>query len=286
MMARNTCTDSEVTHVLELVAAGILEFPNIDPIIVSIGPIAIRWYSMAYIGGLAFAWWYIRRQAAKPGAPMSVAHIDDFITVAMLAIIVGGRLGYVLFYRPDYYFENPAAIIRLWDGGMSFHGGLIGVILSIFWFVKKQKLDLLKVADVIASVSPVGLLAGRLANFINGELWGRASDVPWAMVFPADPTGLPRHPSQLYEALGEGLLLFLILQYLYLKTSLPKKAPGVIAGIFFAGYGLARFLVEFVREPDAAILLGLTRGQLLTVPMFLFAAWLIHKGIKRAQEAR
>lgn len=263
----------------DMFAMSVINLPAFDPVAVQLGPLAIRWYSLAYIGGLVFAWWAIRRQATKPGAAMTHAHIDDFITWAMLAIILGGRLGYVLFYRPDYYLENPGAIIRIWDGGMSFHGGLLGVILSIIWYVRKNKLDLMRVADVIASVSPIGLLAGRMANFVNGELWGRTTDVPWAMVFPADATGLPRHPSQLYEALGEGLLLFLVLQFLYHKTRLAKDAPGVIAGMFFIGYGIARFLVEFVREPDAAIIFGLTRGQLLTVPMFLFASWLISKGL-------
>lgn len=264
----------------DMLAMSVIEFPNISPIAVEIGPIAIRWYSLGYIAGLAFVWWYVRRLTTKPQAPMSAQHIDDFITWAMLAIIIGGRLGYVLFYRFDYYMENPGDIIRLWDGGMAFHGGLLGVILTVFWFVKKNKLDLMRVADVLTLVSPVGIGLVRLANFVNGELWGRATDVPWAMVFPADRFGLPRHPSQLYEALAEGLLLFLVLQFLYHKTRLAKDAPGVIAGVFFAGYGLARFLVEFVREPDAEIILGLTRGQLLTVPMFLFAAWLINNGLK------
>ncbi len=264
----------------DMLAMSVIEFPNISPIALELGPIAIRWYSLGYIAGLAFVWWYVRRLTTQPQAPMSAQHIDDFITWAMLAIIIGGRLGYVLFYRFDYYLENPAAIVRLWDGGMAFHGGLLGVILTVIWFSKKNKLDLMRVADVLTLVSPVGIGLVRIANFVNGELWGRATDVPWAMIFPADRTGLPRHPSQLYEALAEGLILFLVLQFLYQKTRLAKDAPGVIAGVFFAGYGLARFLVEFVREPDAEIILGLTRGQLLTVPMFLFAAWLINNGLK------
>lgn len=265
---------------IDVLAMSVINLPVFDPIALQLGPVAIRWYSLGYIAGLAFVWWYIRRLASKPQAAMTAAHIDDFITWAMLAIIIGGRLGYVLFYRPDYYAENPGDIIRIWDGGMAFHGGLLGVILTVFWYVKKNKLDLMRVADILTLVSPFGIGLVRIANFVNGELWGRTTDVPWAMIFPADPTGLPRHPSQLYEAAGEGLLLFLVLQFLYHKTRLAKDAPGVIAGVFFAGYGLTRFLIEFVREPDAAILLGLTRGQLLTVPMFLFAAWLINNGLK------
>ncbi len=268
---------------LELFAAGVINLPRFDPVALQLGPVAIRWYSLGYIAGLGFVWWYIRRLAAQPRAAMTAAHIDDFVTWAMLAIIIGGRLGYVLFYNFSAYLADPVAIFRLWDGGMSFHGGLIGVILAVIWYVKKNKLDLMRVADVLALVSPVGIGLVRITNFINGELWGRATDVPWAMVFPNDPTGLPRHPSQLYEALGEGLFLFVILMFLYHKTRLAKEAPGVIAGVFFAGYGLARFLVEFVRQPDAHIgimEIGLTRGQLLTIPMFLFAAWLASRGIK------
>lgn len=274
---------------IEILAAGVISYPQIDPVIVSIGPLAIRWYSMAYIAGILFAWWYIRRLTRLPNAPMTAAHIDDLVTWGMLAIIIGGRMGYVLFYNLPVYLENPMAVFRIWDGGMSFHGGLIGVILAIILFVRKHKLNLMRVADVVAIVSPIGLLTGRLANFINGELWGRAADVPWAMIFPDDPSGLPRHPSQLYEALGEGLVLFLLLQFLYHKTRLAKDAPGVIAGVFFIGYGLARFLVEFVREPDAHLGLmdiGLSRGQLLTFPMFVFAAWLISRGIAAKRAAK
>lgn len=268
----------------DLLAMSAINLPVFDPVAIEIGPVAIRWYSLGYITGLAFVWWYVRKLATRPQAAMTAQHIDDFITWAMLAIIIGGRLGYVLFYRPDYYAENPGDIIRIWDGGMAFHGGLLGVILTVIWYVRKNKLDLMRVADVLALVSPFGIGLVRITNFVNGELWGRATDVPWAMIFPKDIAGLPRHPSQLYEALAEGLILFVILQFLYHKTRLAKDAPGVIAGVFFAGYALARFLIEFVREPDAPILLSLTRGQLLTVPMFLFAAWLINNGIKTRRE--
>jgi len=269
---------------LELLTAGTLTFPDIDPIIFSIGPLSIRWYSMAYIAGIAFAWWYIRRLAKKPGAVMSPGHIDDFITWALLGIIIGGRLGYVLFYRPGNYLDDPLAVLRLWDGGMSFHGGFAGVVLAVIFYVRKHKLDLMRVADVVAIVSPVGLLTGRLANFINGELWGRPTEPGawYGMVFPRDPLQVPRHPSQLYEAFGEGIFLVILMMLLYHKTRIAKDMPGALAGIFIGGYGLIRILVETVREPDVgvAFIFGLTRGQLLSTFMFLLAAWLISKGVR------
>ncbi|MBL4838767.1 MAG: prolipoprotein diacylglyceryl transferase [Kordiimonadaceae bacterium] len=267
---------------LEIIAAGVLTYPQIDPILIEFGPVAIRWYSLAYITGILYVWWAIRRLSQKPGAAMSGAHIDDFITWAVFGVILGGRLGYVLFYNLNAYLQDPIAILRLWDGGMSFHGGFAGVVISVIFYCRKHKLDLMRVSDVIAIVSPIGLLVGRTANFINGELWGRPTDVPWAMVFPADPLGLSRHPSQLYEAIGEGLILFILLQYLYHKTRIAKEMPGVLAAIFMGGYGLARILLEFVREPDAhlGLMAGISRGQMLSVPMFLLAAWLVSKGIR------
>ena len=273
---------------LKLVAAGILTYPQIDPILVEFGPVAIRWYSLSYITGIIFAWWYIRRQAVKPGAAMSATHIDDFITWAVFGVILGGRIGYVLFYNLGGYLQDPIAILRLWDGGMSFHGGFAGVVLAVIFYCKKHHLDLMRVSDLVATVSPIGLLVGRIANFINGELWGRPTDVSWAMVFPADPTGLPRHPSQLYEALGEGLILFIILQFLYHKTRIAKEMPGMLAAVFIGGYGLTRILVEFVREPDAhlGLMAGISRGQLLSVPMFLLAAWLVSKGLRHKASLR
>jgi len=269
---------------LELIAAGTLTFPNIDPILIQIGPLAIRWYSLAYIAGIVFAWWYIRKLTKKPGAAMSATHIDDFITWAVFGIILGGRLGYVLFYRPEAYLNDPVAILRLWDGGMSFHGGFAGVVLAVIFYARKHKLDLMRVADIVAIVSPIGLLTGRAANFINGELWGRptAPDAWYGMVFPADPLQVPRHASQIYEAIGEGIILFVILQFLYHKTRVAREMPGMLAGIFIGGYGLVRILVENVRQPDEGIafIAGLSRGQILSIPMFLLAAWLISKGLQ------
>lgn len=270
-----------------------LVFPNFDPFVfrfgpidlfgAEVGPIGVRWYSLAYIAALMFGWWYIRREAKLPGSPIAPGHMDDFFTWATLGVIAGGRLGYVTFYNLPRYIESPIEIFYLWDGGMSFHGGLIGVCLATVLFCRDRNIDVMRFADMIAVVSPVGLFFGRIANFINGELWGRAAEVPWAMIFPNDPEGLPRHPSQLYEALGEGIVLFLVLLYLYKKTDLRRRTPGVIAGLFFIGYGTARFLVEFVREPDAhlGLMAGISRGQMLSVPMFLFAAWLIRQGLNR-----
>lgn len=285
----NICTFAQKDMpVNELIAISVIDFPNIDPVIFSLGPLAVRWYSMGYIVGIMFVWWYVRRTTGKANAPMTQQHIDDFITWAMLAIIIGGRLGYVLFYNFSAYLHHPGRILRVWDGGMSFHGGLIAVVLTIVWFVHKNKLELFRVGDLLAVVSPVGIGIVRVANFINGELWGRPTDVPWAMVFPGDKLGFTRHPSQLYEALGEGLLLFVLLHFLYTKTKLAKEAPGVIAGMFFVGYGTVRFLVEFVREPDAHLGLmdiGLSRGQLLTIPMFIFAGWLIYRGLQAKRQS-
>ncbi len=268
---------------------GAIPYPHIDPVIVDFGFIAIRWYSLAYLGGILFAWWYIRRLTTQPGAPMSKDHIDDLITWAVFGIILGGRLGYVLFYDFAKYIDDPVAIVRFWDGGitgMSFHGGFLGVVIAVILFARKHKLDLMRVADVVAIVSPIGLLVGRIANFINGELWGRETDIAWGMVFPTDPEQLIRHPSQLYEAFGEGLLLFLILQFLYHKTRIAKDMPGVITGVFIAVYGITRLLIEFVREPDAHIglIAGVSRGQMLSVPMILVALWFVNYGIQRKKQ--
>ena len=262
--------------------------PEIDPVLFELGPLVLRWYSLAYIAGLIFGWWYIRRLCAKPGSVMAPAHVDDFLTWATIGVIAGGRLGYVLFYNLPFYLSDPVAIFRLWDGGMSFHGGAAGVVVAVILFARKHKLDLMRFADVIAIVAPIGLLTGRLANFINGELWGRATDVPWAMIFPSDPSGLPRHPSQLYEAIGEGLVLFLVLQFLFHRTNLHKTHSGLIAGVFFLGYGIARFMVEFVREPDAhlGLMAGISRGQMLSVPMLIFAGWLMVQGLRKAKGKR
>jgi phosphatidylglycerol:prolipoprotein diacylglycerol transferase len=287
--------DSALAAVPNLLA--VIDFPKIDPVIFSvdlpfIGELALRWYSVGYLVGIIFAWWYIRRLCERPGAAMSKDHIDDLMFWVTIGIIAGGRLGYVFFYGEGKFWDDPLSIIGISENGialqgMSFHGGLTGVVLAIIFFARKHKLELLRVADLGAITSPIGLFLVRIANFINGELWGRPTDVSWAMIFPDDPTGLPRHPSQLYEAFAEGLILFLIMQFLYHRTRLAKDNPGVIAGLFFIGYAIARILIEFVRQPDSHLKnelvdflgVGISRGQMLSVPMFMLAAWLIHRGL-------
>ena len=251
-----------------------MPFPEIDPVLISIGPFAIRWYALAYLAGIILGWRYMMRLAAnnvlwpKDKSPTDKDALDDFLLWATIGIILGGRLGYVLFYKAGFYLSNPADILAVWQGGMSFHGGLISVVLAILWFCRKKQIPLLQFADLTALVVPIGLFFGRIANFINAELWGRVTDAPWGVVFPgAGPD--PRHPSQLYEAGLEGLLLFAILWFAAHRLKL-TKTPGVITGLFFTGYGLARFLVEFAREPDAHLgfLFGpITMGMLLSLPM-------------------
>lgn len=258
-----------------------LAFPDIDPVMLSIGPLAIRWYSMAYIAGILLGWWYVakllRRVEGICATPaMERPALDDIVAWVILGIIVGGRLGYVLFYQPEYYFSEPAAIIRLWDGGMSFHGGFLGVLGATWLFCCKHGLRFFRVMDLFACAAPIGLFFGRIANFINGELYGRATDVPWAIMFPHGG-GIPRHPSQLYEAGLEGLLLFLIIAFLAWRTR-SLAMPRTLSGVFLIGYGLSRILVECVREPDEQLGIltgGLTMGQWLSVPMVLFGIALI-----------
>ncbi len=260
-----------------------LTFPNIDPVAIHIGPIpyigtlAIRWYSLAYIAGILLGWWYVvREHARKPIPNLTRAGLDDIITWAVVGIVGGGRLGYVLFYKPDYYMEHPGQILHLWEGGMSFHGGCLGVILAFILFCHKNKIPFFELIDVIACATPFGLFFGRIANFINGELYGRATDVPWGMVFPRGGD-LPRHPSQLYEAGLEGIVLFTILNTMCKYTNARNK-PGMLGGTFIAGYAIARMIVECVREPDdfLGFFFGaVTMGQLLSLPMLAFGFYLI-----------
>lgn len=249
---------------------------GLDPVALSIGPLALRWYSLAYIGGILAAWWLLLRMVKRPGSPMTAKHVDDLITWCTLGVILGGRLGYVLFYNPAQYLSDPLAMLKLWEGGMSFHGGLSGVIIAILLYARSKGLSALRILDYLAVVSPLGLLFGRLANFVNGELWGRATDGTWGIIFP-DAGPEPRHPSQLYEAALEGALLFIVLNILFWATSARMK-PGLLGGLFIAGYGLSRFVIEFFREPDAqlgVLSIGLTMGQLLSLPMILLGLWLI-----------
>jgi phosphatidylglycerol:prolipoprotein diacylglycerol transferase len=262
---------------------------GLHPVALKIGFFELRWYSLAYLAGILLAWWYLLKLLAQPGAPMARRHADDMVFFATLGIILGGRLGYVLFYRPLYYLQNPVEIPQLWDGGMSFHGGVIGVSLGIIWMARKHRLDWLRIHDYVACCIPFGLFLGRLANFVNAELWGSPTDVPWGVVFPTGGD-LPRHPSQLYEAALEGPLLFLILWYLFWKTR-ARYQPGKLVGAFLLVYGISRFLVEFVREPDAhlvefAQVTYLHMGQWLTVPMILGGLYLIATANRRAERVR
>jgi phosphatidylglycerol---prolipoprotein diacylglyceryl transferase len=257
---------------------------GLDPVLLELGPLKIRWYSLGYLAGILIGWWYLLKLLDRPGAPMARRHADDMVFYATLGIILGGRLGYVLFYRPEFYFNDPVQILRIWDGGMSFHGGVIGTTLGILWLARKHKLDWLRVHDYVACCSPFGIFLVRLANFVNGELWGRPTEVPWAIVFPAGGDA-PRHPSQLYEAGLEGILLFIVLWFLFWRTD-ARYQPGKLVGAFLLVYGLSRFLVELVRQPDQGLEhlpWGLTMGQTLTVPMILGGAWLIATAKRRRQ---
>jgi phosphatidylglycerol:prolipoprotein diacylglycerol transferase len=259
-----------------------LTFPAIDPIAVQIGPLAIRWYALAYIAGILLGWQYAVHLVKRPPYVMDRAAVDDFIVWVTVGIIVGGRLGYVLFYRPDYYIENPLEIVYLWRGGMSFHGGALGVIVAIIVFARQRRIPMFALGDIVCAVVPIGLFFGRIANFINGELFGRVSDVPWAMVFPHGGPE-PRHPSQLYQAALEGLVLFAILAVLAHRTDL-RQRPGFISGAFLCGYAIARSIGELFREPDAYLgfLVGpVTMGQLLSLPMLIAGIWLIATSGKR-----
>ncbi|OYX34947.1 MAG: prolipoprotein diacylglyceryl transferase [Caulobacterales bacterium 32-69-10] len=259
-----------------------MPFPDIDPVLLQIGPFALRWYALAYVAGIVIGWRYavsLTRNASIWRGTTPTAdekQIDDLVLWVTLGVIAGGRLGYVLFYKPNLFWTDPVEIFRTWNGGMSFHGGLIGVSLALVGFAVTNKLNLLRLADITAPAVPIGLFFGRLANFINGELWGRPTTGPWGMVFPnAGPE--PRHPSQLYEAGLEGILLFCILRW---ATHGAKQLPrrGFVSGLFLVGYGLFRILLEGVREPDRdmpAFPLGLTMGIMLSVPMLLAGVGLI-----------
>lgn len=253
----------------------VLPFPAIDPVLVEFGPLAVRWYALAYIAGILLGWRYMRRLVANDRLWAGTPHptpldIDDFVIWATLGIILGGRLGYVLFYNPAYFASNPADILAIWSGGMSFHGGFLGVVAAMVLFAWRRGLSVLTFFDLAGATAPIGLFFGRIANFINGELWGRTSDVPWAMVFPgAGPD--PRHPSQLYEAALEGIVLFLVVRLVTHRFG-GLARPGLAAGVFAAGYGIARSFVELFRMPDAHIGYlsgGLTMGILLSVPMIV-----------------
>jgi len=262
---------------------------GLDPIAFKIGPLPIRWYSLAYLTGIVVGWWYLLRLLREPGAPMARRHADDLVFYATLGVILGGRLGYVLFYKPWEYFQHPVEIVRLWDGGMSFHGGVIGVSLGIFYLARRNKLDWLRLHDYVACTIPPGLFFGRLANFVNGELWGAPTDLPWGIIFPY-AGGVPRHPSQLYEAALEGILLFIVLWIMFWKTR-ARYQPGKLVGAFLLVYGVSRFALEYVREPDQHLIrfaeqTHLHMGQWLSLPMILGGLYLMITASKRADRVR
>lgn len=252
-----------------------LTYPQIDPVLFEIGPFAIRWYALAYLAGVFLGWWLLKRLNQKEEL-LSEKALDDIPVYAILGIILGGRLGYVLFYNLPYFLQNPAEIFMVWHGGMSFHGGLLGMLTAMWIMARRFHMPYLGLMDMIAVVAPIGLFFGRIANFINGELWGRVSDVPWAMIFPTGGP-FPRHPSQLYEAALEGVVLFALL-YLLATRSHIRRYRGALSGLFLIGYGLARTTVEQFREPDEhlGILWDLlTMGQLLSLPMLLIGVFLL-----------
>jgi phosphatidylglycerol:prolipoprotein diacylglycerol transferase len=265
----------------------LITYPKFDPVLISVGPFAVRWYALAYIAGILFGWLYARRIIANQRywggpAPFTVADYDDFVLWVTLGIILGGRIGYVLFYNFQFFRDNPAEMLKVWNGGMSFHGGFLGCVIAVGLFSLKRRISFLSLGDITCAVGPLGLFLGRLANFVNGELWGRETDVPWAMIFPADREQLARHPSQLYEATLEGLVILVILYILIRRGAL--KRPGVIIGAFAMLYAVFRSFCELFREPDVQLGFlwrGTTMGMLLSIPLFLAGAAFVAYALRR-----
>jgi phosphatidylglycerol:prolipoprotein diacylglycerol transferase len=258
-----------------------LQYPEIDPVALQIGPVAIHWYGLMYLTGFALVWFLGRWRINRGQSSLSLRDLEDIIFYSVLGVVAGGRLGYVLFYKPGDYLTNPIEIFYLWQGGMSFHGGLIGVILVLLIFARQRQKGLLEIGDFVAPLIPLGLAAGRLGNFINGELWGRPTDLPWAMVFPQAGDGIARHPSQLYQMGLEGIALFALVWWFARKP----RPVGQVSAIFLMGYGAFRFLAEFTREPDAYLGLltaGLSMGQLLSIPMILAGALIFWWSIRKS----
>ncbi|MCH2037592.1 MAG: prolipoprotein diacylglyceryl transferase [Rickettsiales bacterium] len=260
-----------------------LDFPSIDPVIFSVGPLAVRWYSLSYIAGILLGWTYINQIIDRYSwSKVSRKNTDDLIVWMIVGIVLGGRLGYTLFYNMPYYLDNPAQILRVWEGGMSFHGGMIGTILAAFLYCRKHNIPFLQLTDLLACAAPIGLFFGRIANFINAELYGRVTSVPWAFVFPGSDNK-PRHPSQLYEAFTEGFLLFIIL-WLFVWFTNAKKHPGFLSGVFLIGYASFRMLCELYREPDfhiGFIISEVTMGQLLSIPMLVLGLYLSYNAVRK-----
>lgn len=263
-----------------------MEFPNFDPVILQIwGPIGLNWYGLTYLLGFLGAWWMGKSRSQLPGSIFTADQVSDFLFYAFLGVVLGGRIGYVLFYHFDFFMEDPRYLFRIYDGGMSFHGGLLGVLVSFWYFARKTNKTFFEIADFFAPMAPIGLATGRFGNFINGELWGKVTDLqstPWAMHFPHDPAGVYRHPSMLYECLLEGIVLFFIL-YFYSKKPRPKMA---VSALFLIGYGSFRFIVEYFREPDAHLkemAEFLSMGQLLSLPMILLGGVMLALAYQKKQ---
>ena len=261
-----------------------LDFPNIDPVLISLGPLAISWYSLSYVVGILLGWFYALKLIDTGDTKITRKNVDDFITWVIIGVIVGGRLGYVLFYDPVKYLSNPIEILKTYEGGMSFHGGIIGYITATFWFVRRNKISFFALMDLSAASVPIALFLGRIANFINAELYGRATDVPWSFIFPGSD-GMARHPSQLYEAALEGALLFCMLLIVAIKYKGLQKR-GLLSGLFLLFYGIFRIIVEFFREPDVQIgfLAGaFTMGQVLCLPMIAIGVYIIFYSFRKCQ---
>lgn len=259
-----------------------IDFPNISPIAFTIGALTIRWYALAYLFGILFAWWLTKLNIKKYNLSITSAQLDDLVFYTTLGILLGGRLGYILFYGSAYFFYHPIEIFAVWHGGMSFHGGILGVILGLYFFSIKQKIPFLKVTDIVALYVPIGIFLGRIANFINGELWGRVTDVPWAVKFP-NGGYLPRHPSQIYEAFSEGILMLFILNFLWRKAFI-REHSGIISACFLIVYAVSRMCMEFFREPDQQIgflFRNVTLGQLLSIPFLLLGLFILHRSIHK-----
>lgn len=257
------------------------DFPAVSPVIFTIGPFALRWYAMAYLVGIIAAWILTKRNIKKYSLGVSDEQLDDLVFYTTLGIILGGRLGYVICYGDGYFWRNPAEILAVWHGGMSFHGGITGVIIALYCFTRKYQFSYLKITDLVALYVPIGIFLGRLANFVNGELWGRVTTVPWAVKFP-DGGYLPRHPSQLYEALTEGVLMFILLNLLWRKEFV-RSHTGIISAAFLIIYGLSRICMEFFREPDRQIgyIAGnVTMGQLLSLPFLILGIYILHRSLR------
>lgn len=259
-----------------------IDFPNISPIAFSIGPFSLRWYALAYLMGILSAWFLTNKNIKKYNLNISNVMLDDLVFYVTLGIILGGRLGYVLFYGNSYFLKNPLQIFAIWRGGMSFHGGILGVILSLYIFSLKYKTPFLKITDLVSLYVPIGIFLGRLANFVNGELWGRVTDVAWAVKFPAGGY-LPRHPSQIYEAFSEGLFMFIVLNILW-KYEYVRKHNGIISAMFLIIYTTSRMCMELFREPDEHIgflFAEITMGQLLSAPLLIFGAIILFRATKK-----